>query len=83
MLVKDNFTLQIKEEARQDIKYAAKWYDDINIKLRGRFIYELETIFKNIIYNPKTYKKVYKNFRQAALQKFPYVILYELEKPLL
>lgn len=35
MLVKDNFTLQIKEEARQDIKYAAKWYDDINIKLRA------------------------------------------------
>ena len=80
MLGKNNFTLQIKEEAKHDIKYAVKWYDDIDKKLGTRFVYELETIFNNIIYNPKTYKKVYKNFRQAALHKFPYVVLYEPEK---
>jgi hypothetical protein len=42
-----------------------------------RLIDELDYIFKTILYNPNTYKKVYKNFRQAALNKFPFVILYE------
>lgn len=70
-------TLRIKEEAKLDITDAAKWYGDIEEKLKLKLISELDYIFKTILYNPKTYKKVYKNFRQAALSKFPFVILYE------
>ncbi len=76
-MIGNNYTLRIKEEAKADIKHAAKWYGDIEEKLELRLIDELDYVFKTILYNPKTYKKVYKNFRQAALHKFPFVILYE------
>jgi plasmid stabilization system protein ParE len=76
-VIGNNYTLKIKEEAKQDIKHTAKWYADIDRKLELRLIEELDYIFKTILYNPKTYKKVHKNFRQAALNKFPFVILYE------
>jgi hypothetical protein len=76
-VIRNNYTLKIKDEAKQDIKNAAKWYGDIEENLESRLIYELDYIFKTILYNPKTYKKVYKNFRQAALHKFPFVLLYE------
>jgi hypothetical protein len=75
----NNYTLKIKEEAKLDIKHTAKWYGEIEEKLELRLIEELDYIFKTILYNPKTYKKVYKNFRQAALNKFPFVILYEYD----
>jgi plasmid stabilization system protein ParE len=76
-VIGNNYTLSIKEEAKADIKHATKWYGDIENKLALRLINELDYILKTILYNPKTYKKVYKNFRQAALHKFPFVLLYE------
>jgi plasmid stabilization system protein ParE len=79
-VIGNNYTLTIKEEAKQDIKHATKWYGNIEEKLELRLIDELDYIFKTILYNPKIYKKVYKNFRQAALHKFPFVLLYEQEQ---
>ncbi len=76
-MIGNNYNLRINEEAKADIKHAAKWYGDIDEKLALWLIDELDYIFKTILYNPKTYKKVYKNFRQAALHKFPFVLLYE------
>ena len=71
------YILDIKEEARQDILQAAGWYGDKSSDINLKFIQQLELIVKSILNNPKTFKKVYKNFRQAAVKKFPYVIMYE------
>lgn len=71
------YILEIKEEARLDILHAAGWYADKSPELNLKFIQQLEAILKSIRNNPKTFKKAYKNFRKAALKKFPYVIMYE------
>ncbi|MEO7561962.1 MAG: type II toxin-antitoxin system RelE/ParE family toxin [Ferruginibacter sp.] len=73
------FKLEIKEEAKKDILAATKWYAEKQDGLNKRFIEQLENVLQVIVSNPKTYKKVYKQFRQAALKKFPYVVLYEIE----
>ncbi len=73
------YTLQIKEEAKNEIIGAAHWYAQITKGLEIRFIYQLETVISIILNNPKTYKRVYKHFRQAALKKFPYVVVYQQE----
>jgi plasmid stabilization system protein ParE len=73
------YSLQIKEEAKKEIVEAAHWYAQISKGLEIRFITQLETVFNIILKNPKTYKRVYKLFRQAALKKFPYVVLYDYE----
>ena len=72
--------LIIKEEAKKDIIEAAHWY---SLKVKGlevRFIQQLEIVVTILLDNPKTYKKIYKHFRQAALKKFPYVVVYEYEE---
>lgn len=71
------YLVEIKEEARVDILGAAGWYADKSHELNLKFIQQIEATLKSIRNNPKTFKKVYKNFRQAALKKFPYVIMYE------
>lgn len=73
------YSLQIKEEAKKEIVDAAHWYAQITKGLEIRFINQLEAVFNIILNNPKTYKRIYKHFRQAALKKFPYVVVYEYE----
>ena len=74
-----SYSLEVKEEARIEIIEATHWYAEKVAGLGIRFIEQLESIFNIILANPKTYKRVYKNFRQAALKKFPYVVVYEYE----
>ncbi len=74
------YPLIFKEEARKDIIEAAQWYATRLEGLDKRFVQYLEDVISIVQYNPKTYKKIYKDFRQAALKKFPYVVIYELEK---
>lgn len=72
-----SYHLEIKEEARMDILHASAWYADKGSGLNVKFISKIELLITSIIRNPKTYKKVYKTFRQASLRKFPYVLLFE------
>ncbi len=74
-----NYPLIFKEEASKDIIEAAQWYATCLEGLDKRFIQYLEDVINTIQYNPKTFKKIYKDFRQAALKKFPYVVVYEHE----
>ena len=73
------YKVEIKEEAREDIIEPADWYAGKEPGLNFYFIEQLEAIIEIILGNPKTYKRIYKNFRQAALKKFPYVVVYEYE----
>jgi mRNA-degrading endonuclease RelE of RelBE toxin-antitoxin system len=75
-----NYNLEIKAEAKEEIVEAAHYYSQKVKGLEGRFIEQLEIIVNIILNNPKTYKRVYKHFRQAALKKFPYVVIYEYEE---
>ncbi|MBM3416607.1 MAG: type II toxin-antitoxin system RelE/ParE family toxin [Bacteroidetes bacterium] len=69
----------IKEEARADIAEAMSYYASKSSGLDTRFFNEVAATIKHILRNPFAFKKVYKNFRQTSVRKFPYVIFYEPE----
>jgi len=71
------YKLELKEEAKHDILSANFWYTQQVPGLNLKFIQQVEYTLKVVLKNPKTYKRIYKQFRQAALHKFPYVIIYE------
>lgn len=73
------FILEVKEEARQDIADAMKWYASKAENLDKKFLKAVEEILFRIQRNPFAFKKVYKKFLQTSVPKFPYVILYEPE----
>ena len=73
------FKIEVKEEVKQDIATAMKWYADKVENLDNRFLKAVEETLYRIQQNPFAFKKVYKKFRQTAVKKFPYVILYETE----
>jgi len=80
MLNKVHYNLIIKEEAAIDIEDAYWWYENKQHNLGDLFLEFLEKSFSSIIVNPKIYAKKYKEMRQAPLQKFPFVVIYEIEE---
>ncbi len=75
-----NFSIELSDEAREDVTLAVKWYDQQKENLGDLFITHLNIALEKIRSNPASYKKIYRQVRQAAMQKFPYVILYKLSR---
>lgn len=73
------FNIVLKEEAKQDLAEAMAWYAAKVENLDKKFLKSVEETLFRIQQNPYAFKKVYKKFRQTAVKKFPYVILYEPE----
>lgn len=72
--------IQLTDSAWEDVFHAVKWYDEQKHGLGDTFIELMDKTIKSISENPDAYKKVYRQVRQASLQKFPYVVLYKVEK---
>ena len=56
------------------------WYEEQKPGLGEEFLSELESIYLKIESHPEYFGKVKKSFRQAALKRFPFVIVYEIIK---
>lgn len=71
--------LIVSREAQDDIAEAVEWFHDISPSLSTRFELELERIYSSIREHPQMYPAVYRKFRRALMQRFPYAIFYVVE----
>jgi len=74
------YSLIIKPRAILMTKNAYDWYGQQKSGLGEEFLEELDGIYNRITLHPEYFCKVKKNFRQAALKRFPFVIVYEVIK---
>jgi plasmid stabilization system protein ParE len=72
-----NFTLIVKQEADKEVTEAYRWYENKVEGLGERFLDALEDCYNAIDINPTTFQKIHKQYRQAILNTFPYVVIYE------
>ncbi len=73
-----NRKLIYRDDADTDIAESMWWYRQRQIGLDERFLAEVENCAKYIVQFPKGFQVVYKRFRQAPLDGFPFVIIYEV-----
>jgi plasmid stabilization system protein ParE len=74
------YQLVIKPRAIEMAIEAYEWYNEQQIGLGDLFLNELESYYDKLEELPLAYSKIKKNFRQAVLHKFPYVIVFEVIK---
>jgi plasmid stabilization system protein ParE len=74
------FGLVIKEEAYQDLQDAYDYYEEQRPGLGDEFIEEVKEKLDYIKKYPLHFPKTEKDSRQTLVDRFPYLILYELEK---
>jgi len=74
-----NYSLELQSEAIIDIHEAFEWYQIKRKGLGFDLIEEIETGFKNICDHPQYYTQINSNFRRYKINRFPYLIIYEIE----
>jgi hypothetical protein len=63
-------------QAENELDIAFNFYDSISPKIGDAFLYQINECVKSILINPETYKIEFEIYRQAAVKKFPFVIIY-------
>jgi len=74
------YILEVKEEANSEIIEAYLYYEAKRIGLGEEFLEHLDTYFDRIIANPKHFPQKRKPYREAFIKRFPFLIVYEIEK---
>lgn len=70
----------IRPEAELDIKEAFSWYEERRQGLGFDFLLQIEAGLSIIGRNPEINPPVYKNTRKFTVKRFPYKIIYMIEK---
>jgi len=70
--------LSVREEAREKIFESFFWYEKKKEGLGTRFIVEMDAMLDYIKHYPHHFQIKYKNFREAILRAFPYIVVYRI-----
>ncbi len=72
------YQLELKQEAKQDIIDDFLWYESKNEGLGARFVREAEIVIQYVAQYPLHFQIKYKNYREALLKDFPYLVIFEV-----
>jgi len=73
-----SYALNVQSEAVIEIQTAFEWYELQKGGLGFEFIEEVENGFSKICNHPQYYTFVSAHFRRFKIQRFPYLIIYEI-----
>ncbi|MEC5173145.1 MULTISPECIES: type II toxin-antitoxin system RelE/ParE family toxin [Chryseobacterium] len=72
------YQISLSPNAEADLQEAALWYESKQIGLGIQFTKKVESYFFRIQNNPLHFPLKKGNLREAYIQKFPYVIIYQI-----
>ena len=72
------YKLLIRTLAANEIIDATDWYNEQKEGLGNEFIDELNNFFNNLLLNPFVYSYYKKPVRQGKIDRFPYLVVYEV-----
>jgi plasmid stabilization system protein ParE len=75
-----NYRVELLPRARRELLEAWDWYDDKWSGLGDRFMREIEKKLQQIGKTPERYPERMKGFRETAINVFPYLIIYKIQK---
>ncbi|QQR87889.1 MAG: type II toxin-antitoxin system RelE/ParE family toxin [Flavobacteriales bacterium] len=64
--------------AREDVAEGYAWYEARREGLGDAFLLEVQRCLAVVLRTPSAFRKVHKEFRQALMDRFPYVIVYRV-----
>lgn len=70
----------IRPETENDLKEAFSWYEDKRVGLGYDFLLQVDAGIRFIARNPETYPSEYKGTRKYLVKRFPYKIIYLVER---
>jgi toxin ParE1/3/4 len=74
------YTIAIQEEAIIEMQEAFEWYENKRNGLGYELLDKIEGCFLKISNTPTHYTHINETYRRIKTQKFPYLIIYEIEE---
>jgi plasmid stabilization system protein ParE len=74
-----SYNLVLQKEAILDIQEAFGWYEKQKNGLGFILIEEIDICFEKLTEHPEYYTYISKNYRRIKVNRFPYLIIYEIE----
>jgi plasmid stabilization system protein ParE len=74
------YNIEFLPGAETDLDEVIDWYQQINAPLASDFFIKLDEALLTIRVNPQQFQKVYKTYRKFNLKRFPYKVIYRVEK---
>ena len=74
------FNIYFRPDAESDIEEASRWYEQQRVGLGADFLDEVLRYCELISTNPNIYPEIYKSFRRAIINRFPFGIFYKVEE---
>jgi plasmid stabilization system protein ParE len=75
-----NYRIIIRPEAEFDIQDAFEYYEAQSPGLGSEFVRAVDSCLAGIGRNPKAYPAIYKQVRRALIRRFPYGVVYVVER---
>ena len=72
------YKLEIRPLAAIEVLEAYDWYELQREGLGGEFLDELETFYNSVLRNPTSFGFYDKTVRQGKMNRFPYVVVFEI-----
>lgn len=74
------YNLIVRHPAVNMAQDAYEWYEEQQKGLGDIFLAKLDEALQKLASNPVLYSIAFKSYRQVAIQRFPYVVVYEIDK---
>jgi len=75
-----SYEVKFKEEADHEVFDTRQWYESRRKGLGNEFLDEIEEYVKVLEQDPQIHQIRKHNWRYCPLKRFPYVIVFEIEK---
>jgi mRNA-degrading endonuclease RelE of RelBE toxin-antitoxin system len=74
------FKVFFRDIALQELEEANDWYEGKQKGLGDRFLSEIDNCINHLKENPQLFAKRKRNYREAIIKSFPFVLLYKIDK---
>jgi len=74
-----SYNLVIQTEAIREIQEGFEWYEKQRKGLGYLLIEEIEICYSKLSEHPQHYSYINKQYRRIKVNRFPYLIIYEIE----
>lgn len=71
--------LSLRDEAEEDIRDAAQWYEGERVGLGREFTRAVRALLATVAREPERYPRARAEVRRALLRRFPYAVYFVVE----
>ena len=75
-----NYKIILSSKTVKELQESYDWYEGRSVGWGERFVELIDKAIKLILLNPEAYPNKMGQYREFVLNKFPYLIVYELVK---